>query len=312
MGAAMTATSVGITARVFRDLGRLHMPEAQIVLGAAVIDDVLGLVILAVVSALVTAGTVSAGVVAWIVAKAFLFLAAAVVLGRSFAPVISAAFSRIQSGAGMKLTLALSMALIAAYLAGVVGLAPIVGAFAAGLVLEPVYFEGFREPEIARQVRESLAGANATTRERVLGVIDRHSHRHVEDLVEPIGHFLVPIFFVLAGMAVDLRAMLDAPVLLVALGLTVAAFLGKIVAGAAAGPGVRRWLVGWGMVPRGEVGLIFATIGRSLGAINEQVFSVIVLVVIFSTLLTPPVLGYMLRSGTPSDSADERREVVGV
>lgn len=310
MGAAMTATSVGITARVFRDLGRLHMPEAQIVLGAAVIDDVLGLVILAVVSALVTAGTVSPGLVAWIVAKSFLFLAGAVVLGRWLAPMVSATFSRIQSGAGMKLTIAISFALIAAYIAGVVGLAPIVGAFAAGLVLEPVYFSGFREPEIARQVRESVEHADATTRARVMRVIDHHSHRHIEDLIEPIGHFLVPIFFVLAGMAVDLRALMDLPVLLVALGLTVAAFLGKIVAGAAAGPGVRKWLVGWGMVPRGEVGLIFATIGRSLGAINEQVFSVIVLVVIFSTLLTPPVLGYLLRSagGSAESGAGEPRE----
>jgi Kef-type K+ transport system membrane component KefB len=312
MGAAMTATSVGITARVFRDLGKLNMPEAQIVLGAAVIDDVLGLVILAVVSALVTAGTVSAGVVAWIIAKSFLFLAGALVLGRSSAPIVSALFSRIQSGAGMKLTLAMSMALIAAWVAGVVGLAPIVGAFAAGLVLEPVYFSGFREPEIARQVRDSVRDADATTRERVLRVIDHHSHRHIEDLIEPIGHFLVPIFFVLAGMAVDLRALFDVPVLLVALGLTIAAFLGKIVAGAAAGPGVNRWLIGWGMVPRGEVGLIFATIGRSLGAINEQVFSVIVLVVIFSTLLTPPVLGHLLRSTESGTRSTGSRQPAGV
>lgn len=294
MGAALTATSVGLTARVFRDLGKLHLPEAQIVLGAAVIDDVLGLVILAVVSALVTAGSVSAGAVGWIVAKSVLFLAGALVLGRLFAPSIGRLFSKISSGTGMKVTLAVSMALLFAYLAGLADLAPIVGAFAAGLVLEPVDFSGFSEPAVAAELRQTVAGSDPVTRKRVLDIVERHSHRHVEDLVEPIGHFLVPIFFVLTGMAVDLRVMTDGPVLLVALGLTIAAFAGKVVSGLAAGP-VRKSLVGWGMVPRGEVGLIFATVGRSFGVVSQDVFSVIVLVVIFTTLLTPPVLMHLLK-----------------
>jgi Kef-type K+ transport system membrane component KefB len=298
MGAALTATSVGITARVFRDLRMLHLPEAQIVLGAAVIDDILGLLILAVVSALVTAGAVSAGTIGVILAKSTLFLVGALLLGRRLAPVLSTIFSRIQSGAGMKLTLAISMALLFAYFAGLVGLAPIVGAFAAGLVLEPVYFRGFREPAIAIEVRESVADADPSIRRRVLQVIERHSHRHVEELVEPIGHILIPIFFVLTGMAVDLRTLFDGPVVLVALTLTVAAFLGKVVAGVAAGP-VRKWVVGWGMVPRGEVGLIFVTIGRSLGVVPDEVFSVVVLVVVFTTLVTPPMLAHLLRRGVP-------------
>jgi Kef-type K+ transport system membrane component KefB len=296
MGAALTATSVGITARVFRDLRKLHLREAQIVLGAAIIDDVLGLVILAIVSALVTAGSVSAGTVAWIIAKSVLFLMGALLLGRLLAPTIGGLFSRLQSGVGMKLTLALSIALLLAYFAGVVGLAPIVGAFAAGLVLEPVDFRGFREPAIVTEIRETVRNSDPATQRRVLLVMNRHSHRHVEELVEPLGHFLIPIFFVLTGMAVDLRTLFDMPILLVALGLTLAAFAGKLVAGLAAGPGVRKWLVGWGMVPRGEVGLIFATIGRSLGVVSQEVFSVIVLVVIFTTLATPPVLQHLLKA----------------
>jgi Kef-type K+ transport system membrane component KefB len=296
MGAALTATSVGITARVFRDLGKLHLREARIVLGAAIIDDVLGLVILAIVSALVTAGSVSPGAVTWIVAKSVLFLAGALLLGRLLAPTIGGLFSRLQSGVGMKLTLAVSIALLLAYFAGVVGLAPIVGAFAAGLVLEPVDFRGFREPAIVTEIRESVRDSDAATQRRVRLVMDRHSHRHVEELVEPLGHFLIPIFFVLTGMAVDLRTLFDIPMLLVALGLTLAAFSGKLVSGLAAGPGVRKSLVGWGMVPRGEVGLIFATIGRSLGVVSQEVFSVIVLVVIFTTLATPPVLQHLLKA----------------
>jgi Kef-type K+ transport system membrane component KefB len=294
MGAALTATSVGITARVFRDLGSLRLPEAQIVLGAAVIDDVLGLVILAVVSAMVTAGSVSAGVVAWISAKSILFLVGAIGAGHLLAPSLGRFFSRIQSGAGMKLTLALSAALLCAFLAGMVGLAPIVGAFAAGLVLDPVHFRGFREPEVAAEMRRIADNSPPETRSRLLAAVEHHSHRHVEDLLEPIAHLLVPLFFVLTGMAVSLEALFNVPILLVALGMTVAAFVGKLAAGLAAGP-VNRSLVGWGMVPRGEVGLIFATIGRGLGVVNEQVFSVILLVVIFTTLMTPPMLTHLLR-----------------
>jgi Kef-type K+ transport system membrane component KefB len=194
----------------------------------------------------------------------------------------------------MKLTLALATALLCAFAAGIVGLAPIVGAFAAGLVLDPVHFRGFKEPSVAEEMREIASEAEPATRQRLLRAIEHHSHRHVEDLIEPIGHLLVPLFFVLTGMGVNLEALFNGPILLVALGMTVAAFVGKLVSGLAAGP-VRKSLVGWGMVPRGEVGLIFATIGRSLGVVNEEVFSVILLVVIFTTLATPPVLTHILR-----------------
>jgi Kef-type K+ transport system membrane component KefB len=294
VGAALTATSVGITARVFRDLGKLHTSEAQIVLGAAVIDDVLGLIILAVVSAIATAGSVSVLQVGLVFLKALVFLVGAVALGQILAPRLAHAFSRVSTGAGMKFTLAIVLALLFAYVAGLIGLAPIVGAFAAGLVLDPVHFQDFEDPIVYREVRDGLADADPVTRERVMAVVETHTHRHVEELVEPLGHFLVPIFFVLTGMAVSLEVLADLPVLLIALVITAIAVIGKLVAGLAAG-NVRKSVVGWGMVPRGEVGLIFATMGRQLGVIPEREFSVIVIMVILTTLMTPPILSYLLR-----------------
>jgi Kef-type K+ transport system membrane component KefB len=294
VGAALTATSVGITARVFRDLGTLHTPEAQIVLGAAVIDDVMGLVILAVVSAIVTAGTVTAGAVALIVLKAAGFLVAAVVVGQLLAPRLGKLLSRLHTGTGMKFTLAISFALLFSYAAGLIGLAPIVGAFAAGLVLDPVHFDDFDEPGMVRDLRAELASARTPGSVQVDDLLHRHSHRHVEDLVEPLGFFLVPIFFVLTGMSVSLEALFDLPVLAVALGITAIGVAGKVVSGLAAGP-VNKWVVGWGMVPRGEVGLIFATMGKQLGVLPEEEFAVIVIVVILTTLMTPPILSHLLR-----------------
>ncbi len=296
LGAALTATSVGITARVFRDLGKLQTPEAQIVLGAAVIDDVMGLIILAVVSAIVSAGTVSVLTIAGITLKALGFLVGAIIVGQYAAPISGRLFSRIHTGVGMKFTLAIGFGLILAGLAQVIGLAPIVGAFAAGLVLDPVHFRYFKDPHVVHDVKEAVAACDEDVRKRVLHAIRPHAERHVEDLIEPLGLFLVPLFFVMTGMAVKIDTLFNLPILLTALGITAIAFVGKIVSGFAAG-NVRKSLVGWGMVPRGEVGLIFAAIGRGLGVVSDSVFSVIVIVVIFTTLLTPPILTFLLRRG---------------
>jgi Kef-type K+ transport system membrane component KefB len=298
LGAALTATSVGITARVFRDLGTLKSPEAKIVLGAAVIDDVMGLIVLAVVSAIVTAGTVSAFQVGWIVTKAILFLGGAIVVGQLVAPWINLGFSKINAGIGMKFTIAFSAALLLATLAETIGLAPIVGAFTAGLILDPVHFRNFKDPEVVEHLRETLKTADPQIRTQVGQVLEAHSHRHIEELIEPIGYVLVPIFFVLTGMAVNLETLFDPAILMVALAITVVAILGKLAAGWVAGKGVNKSIVGWGMVPRGEVGLIFATIGKSLGVISDEVFSVIVIMVIFTTLLTPPILTFLLKRET--------------
>lgn len=304
LGAALTATSVGITARVFRDLGALQTPEAKIVLGAAVIDDVLGLIILAVVSAMVTAGAVSIGLVGWIIAKAVIFLAGTIILGQLLADRVSRLFSMIHTGVGMKFTLAIGICLVFAYLAQLIGLAPIVGAFAAGLILDPIHFRYFKDPEIIDDLKETLKDTDEELKKPAFRVIEAHSERHIEVLIEPLSHFLVPIFFIMTGMAVRLDTLFNLPVLLVALGITLVAFVGKIVSGLVAG-NVRKWVVGWSMVPRGEVGLIFAAIGRSLGVVNDEVFSVIVIMVIFTTLFTPPALTYLLKRSDVSKSVEK-------
>ena len=138
-------------------------------------------------------------------------------------------------------------------------------------------------------------GYSAAQQERIRAVLARNtSHQH-EHMLEPIGYFFVPVFFVLTGMQVDLSVLADPKVVGVALGVTAAAVIGKLVAGFAAGKEKNPWLVGWGMVPRGEVGLIFAMVGKKLGVMSEEMFSVIVIMVILTTLLTPPILTLLLR-----------------
>ena len=303
LGATLCATSVGITGRVFKDAKRLDSDAARVVLGAAVIDDVLGLVILAVVTGFVQSGTVSAGGVAWIVAKAFGFLVGAVVVGRLLAPHLVRLLKGVSDSVATKLTLLLSVGLGLAWLAHAIGLAPIIGAFAAGVLLEPIFLKEFEAPEIVRELEPLVGRLPPDDAGRARRALDRYRDHHHEHLLEPLGHFLVPVFFVHTGMQVNLKAFADPVVVAVALGVTVAAVAGKVVSGLAAGS-ADRWLVGWGMVPRGEVGLIFAAVGRQLGVVDDRLFSVIVAMVILTTLATPPILAALLarqarREGSP-------------
>jgi Kef-type K+ transport system membrane component KefB len=278
LGATLTATSVGITARVLKDLGRSQSDEARIILGAAVIDDVFGLVILAVVTGIIGAadhgGSLSMGSVSVIIGKASGFLVGSLVLGVLISKRLFHLASRLKA-AGVLLALGLGFCFVLAWLASVIGLAPIVGAFAAGLILEEVHYRDFK---------------------------DRGEHG-LEELVRPISAFLVPIFFVLMGMRTDLLSFASPGVLGLAAALTVAAIAGKQVCGLGViGKGVDRLSVGLGMIPRGEVGLIFASIGISLSVageriINEATYSAVVVMVIVTTLVTPPALKWSLARG---------------
>ena len=276
-GAALTATSVGITARVLSDLGRLQDVESQVVLGAAVIDDVIGLVILAVVSRVVAGGTITAGNVALTTAAAFGFVIASVVLGRLVVPPVFRLLARIGRPESLA-PMGLAVGFLVAVLAHAAGSALIVGAFAAGLVFQPT--------------------AHAP-------VIERGVTR--------LGHFFVPIFFVSVGAAVDVRTLGDARVLAIGGLLIVVAVLGKLVAGfAPVWFRGRKLVVGVGMIPRGEVGLIFAQTGLIAGVLDPGLFASVTAMVLVTTFLAPPALKALLGSaGTaPSPGAGGSAELV--
>ncbi len=275
LGATLCATSVGITARVLQDMSRSQTPEARIILGAAVIDDVLGLVILAVVTGLITSadagGTLSAGSIALIVLKAAGFLVGALWLGSIVSPRLFRLASKLNAR-GVLLTVGLAFCFLLSWLASLVGLAAIVGAFAAGLVLEELHYRDFRE---------------------------RGEHTLAE-LIEPLSAFLSPIFFVLMGMHTDLSALARREVILFAAVLTLAAILGKQLCGLGVlGQGYDRLSIGVGMIPRGEVGLIFANIGIGLTIagtpiIDAAEYSALVVMVIVTTMITPPALQWSM------------------
>jgi len=263
VGATFTATSVGITARVLADIGRLGDSAARVVLGAAVVDDILGLIILAVVTGVAQTGSVSLGAVGLLAGKAVVFLVAAVLVGVRLAPTLVRWVGRLRAR-GTLIVYSVVFAVALAAVADLIGLATIIGAFAAGLVL-------------------------ATTERRA----------HIEERIKPVADLLVPVFFVTVGMKVQPAALNpfgDGGQFGVAMLLTGVAVASKLVAGLAVYQrGVRRWPVAVGMVPRGEVGLIFAGAGLAAGVIAEDLYSALVVVVILTTFAAPPWLKALYR-----------------
>jgi len=270
VGATLAATSVGITARVLKDLGVTQEREGQIILGAAIVDDVLGLIVLAVVGGMVKGAAgegsgVSVVSIAGIVIRAIIFLGAAALVGHF----LSAPLVRLASRTGQPdetlLVGALALCFTLAFVAERIGLADIIGAFAAGILLDP-HGHGVRAREAAPTLNR---------------------------LLHWLGSLFVPLFFVLMGMQVHLKSLATGPVLALAAVLIAVAVVSKLVCGLGVlVPGVNRLAVGLGMLPRGEVGLIFAGIGAGLmldgnPVLSPSLFSAIVLVVLVTTLLAP-------------------------
>lgn len=283
VGATLSATSVGITARVLRDLGVTQTREGQIILGAAVLDDILGLVVLTVIGGAVAAAATGASglsllATGGILLRAILFLGVTVGLGHLLShPIVRLAARTGQHGILLVFGLALCFTL--AFAAELVGLADIIGAFAAGLMLDP-YGEGVR-----------TAKEEAT----------------LSELMHPLSSLFVPLFFVLMGIQVHLASLAHPAILALGGALILCALAGKLAAGlGVVSRGVNRLAVAMGMIPRGEVGLIFAGIGASLTLQGEPIlsqgaFSAIVLMVLVTTLLAPVGLRWAFRrSASPS------------
>ena len=262
LGATLAATSVGITAMVLQEMKMEQTETAHIILGAAVIDDVLGLLMLAIISGIVVTGSIDLLGISTTVIIATVFLMATVYIGPYFIRLFVRLFCRLDI-VEAKMFVSYLFVMLMAWMANLAGLATIIGAFAAGLILQDAYFESWDN--------------------------DRKCPVTIKDLIMPLEVILVPIFFVLMGLQVKLETFLQQDVMILAAGLLVAAILGKVLSGFGSFTVKNRMAIGIGMMPRGEVGLIFAAIGKSLGVLDDALFSAVVLMVIVTTLLSPPL-----------------------
>jgi Kef-type K+ transport system membrane component KefB len=267
--AALTATSIGITAKVLSQIGRINTPEGQIIIGAAILDDILGLIVLAVVSGLGQTGKVDVGGIFYLIITASAFLVGSIFIGRALTPILAKIVDTLQTR-GQLIVVSLIFAFSLAYVATAIHLEGILGSFAAGLVL-----------------------AETEKREGI-----------VTDLT-PLADAIVPIFFVVVGARTDLSVLnpidsVNREGLLIALFLIVVAVLGKVITGLVVfgKPGINRLAIGVGMIPRGEVGLIFVSVGATSGILPPATQAGVVVMVIFTTFLAPPLLRLVFKDSS--------------
>ena len=260
-GAALTATSIGITSKVLSELGQLKSKEGQIIVGAAVIDDVLGIIVLAVVASLAKTGEIDVTNVIYLIISATAFLLGSILLGGFFNKGFVSIVEKLKTRGNIIIP-AFIFAFFMAFIGSAIHLEAILGAFAAGLVLD-----------------------------------ETDARNELDELIKPISDLFVPIFFVTVGARADLGVLNPAVPenragLLIAVFLVAVAIVGKLVTGWAAfgQPGINRWAIGVGMIPRGEVGLVFAGIGSASGVLSKPLEVSIIIMVILTTFLAPPFL----------------------
>ena len=271
-GAALTATSIGITSKVLSELGQLKSREGQIIVGAAVIDDILGIIVLAVVASLAKTGEVDILNVVYLIVSATVFLIGSIILGKYFNQSFVAIANRLQTRGNLIIP-ALIFAFFMAFLGNAIHLEAILGAFAAGLVLD-----------------------------------ETDKRKELDEQVKPIADILVPVFFVTVGAKVDLGVLnplvpSNQAGLIIAIFLIVVAIIGKVVTGWSVfgQTGINRLAVGVGMIPRGEVGLVFAGIGAASGTLDKPLQAAIIIMVILTTFLAPPLLRFAFKQSTDKE-----------
>jgi Kef-type K+ transport system membrane component KefB len=275
-GAALTATSIGITAKVLAEIQKLSSKEGQIIIGAAVLDDVLGIIVLAVVASLAKTGEIEILNVIYLIIGAAVFLVGAIFLGRLLSPYFVAVVDQLRTR-GQVIISSLIFAFVLSYIAAAIQLEAILGAFAAGLIL-----------------------AETTKR------------KELEEQISPIADMLVPIFFVTVGARTDISVLnpldpANRPGLIIASFLVIVAIIGKMVTGFAVfgQPDINRLAIGIGMIPRGEVGLVFAGVGSASGVLSESLDAAIIVMVILTTFMAPPLLRVVFRDSDEA-TTDER------
>ena len=280
-GAALTATSIGITAKVLAEIGQLTSKEGQIIIGAAVLDDVLGIIVLAVVASLAKTGEVQISNIIYLIISAGVFLIGSIFIGRFLSPYLVGLVNQMKTRGQLLLT-SLIFAFILSYIAAVINLEAILGAFAAGLIL-------------------------AETEKR----------KELEEQIIPLADFFVPIFFVCVGAKTDLSVLNPAVEsnregLIIATFLIVVAILGKVITGFTVfgQDNLNKIAIGVGMIPRGEVGLVFVSVGAASGALSDSTEAAIIMMVILTTFIAPPLLRVVFKQPAEEISPLEEKKAI--
>lgn len=273
-GSMLAVTSTGVSVSVFKELGILKSKASQIVLAASVIDDISGLILLSITTGLAINGNINLSSLGLTLFNTCIFFTASVVGAKYLLPYIIKFISKINNNNDTITLIIFSFCLLMAYTAGSIGLAFIIGAFLAGLLLYPKLFQDF----------ESINNQSKFNNQR----------HQLEALIAPYGKIFTPLFFIYAGMQVDIISIFNYKILISTVLISIVAIIGKLGAGVLLPKNSNRLLVGIGMIPRGEIGLIFAITGLHLKIIDSNIFAIILLVIIITSIVTPIAINYQV------------------
>ena len=274
-GSMLAVTSTGISVSVFKELGILKSDACQIVLAASVIDDICGLILLSITTGLIVEGNINLSSIGITLIDVVIFFISSIIFGLYILPYIIKFISKINNNSDTVTLITISFCLLMSYFAGNIGLAFIIGAFIAGLLLFPQLFKGFTN---------------------IQGKTDFKENTHqLEYLIAPYGKIFTPLFFIYAGMQVDIVSVFELKTVVIAILISIVAIAGKIFVGVFLPKHINKWIVGIGMVPRGEIGLIFAITGLHIKVIDSNIFAEILLMIIITSIVTPVTINYLAK-----------------
>ncbi|MCC2645322.1 MAG: hypothetical protein K0R94_1100 [Burkholderiales bacterium] len=281
IGGILAVTSTGISVSVFKELGIIRQKACQIVLTASVIDDIIGLILLSIISATVSTGSLNGQLIGLMLAKVISFFMVCYIIGKYILPkILIPGLPKLGTGENIATLFIVAICFIMSWFAEAIGLAGIIGAFFAGMIFN---YKNFLDNGI-------LSAPNHKEHNKVL-----------IDLIIPLGRILTPIFFVYAGMQIDLVNALNIKTILIAISISIIAIIGKILCGVTLPKSINRLIVGFGMVPRGEIGIIFATTGLNIGIIDNNLFAALLLVIVITSIVTPIALNKLAQKQTKDE-----------
>jgi Kef-type K+ transport system membrane component KefB len=290
MGVITAATATGVSARIFKDMKILHSREVKFVLVASIIDELISIFCFGIISGLAIDDAFNLVTTSVTALQVFAFFGFAAVFSNWITPFITHWSTKIHAGIHMKIGVLFSICLLFSWIAFMLGLATVVGAFVAGLILDQVYFKSFSKSSFINNIRRlSLSIAEPETRDKLVKLIDGQEERDLEELLKPFSHMFTPMFFIYIGLMMNVEALFEKQTLMITIALLCASFIGRIMSGYTlkTPKKINRLLIGLGMTPIGEAGLIFAVFGKNAGLISNDTLAAIVATLVIAAILTP-------------------------
>ncbi len=297
IGLICAATATGISGKVFKELKVLDSIEVKTVLSASLIDEVISILCFAILSGLMVTGIFSVHELVISSVKTALFFLISIGIGSRITPLITKLSIKIHSGINMKIGILFMICTFYTWLASQLGLAPVIGAFIAGIIIKPQDFQNFSQAKFLRDFKQIAQHTNdENARLQIIKTVNTYQLKSLDELVKPLSNIFVPIFFTYIGLILNLPDLLNIKIFSLAILLIIVSLLGRIIGGLSNSKNLNILVIGLGMTPIGEAGLIFAITGQQLGILSNDILSAVIVALVIITILVPILLKYAIKN----------------